>query len=241
MRILLAGVMAILVAIAAYSAIIREVIGALDLDSELSMYLLNKGVFAVLLLAMVYALGHARIVALNSRFRLSTLPVYWPMLIIALLVVAGASDPATDPRSIAIMFLLAASVGIGEELLFRGYVIHWASPLGVRRQIFCSGAAFGAVHLLGLGSGLPPAVILAQAYFAAALGMIFAYGRLRDGSLCLAIVVHTLFDFTAFVANGGIRNIFENAEQIIPGLLLGGTIALIWAAFLTYRAPASLQ
>ena len=115
MRLLLTGVMAILVAIAAYSALIREVIGALELDSELSMYLLNKGVFAVLLLAVVYALGHARIVALNVRFRLSTLPVYWPMLLIALRDRPAPKPVTATSRFTSAVFIARISTRVVSE------------------------------------------------------------------------------------------------------------------------------
>ena len=237
MRRLIIGTCIIFVGLAVYSMLIGSVAHVIGLEGELAHYLLNKGLFAALLLLLVLTLGHRHLVALNCKPRLSTLALFWPMLLIALMITAGAEHPATDPRTLVMLFLIATAVGIGEEILFRGYVLHWAAFGGVRFQIVVSGLTFGAVHLLGLGSSIPAPVILAQVFFAAALGMIFASARIRDNSLCLPILVHALFNFFAFRAAGGIRSTFEHPEQVIPGMLLAGTIALAWALVLIYRAP----
>lgn len=237
MRRLIIGTCAIFLGLAVYSILLSSAANTIGFEGELPYYLLNKGLFAVLLLLLVLALGHRDLVALNCQPRLSTLAIFWPMLLIALIITAGAEQPATDPRSLILLLLIAVAVGIGEEVLFRGYVLHWASFGGVRFQIVISGTTFGAVHLLGLGSSIPAPVILAQVFFAAALGMIFASARIRDNSLCLPIMVHALFNFLAFRAAGGIHSTFEHPERVIPGMLLAGTIALAWAIVLIYRAP----
>lgn len=241
MRSLVTGLCAIFAGIALYSWLLDAVVAALALENEQVIYLLNKGTLALLLLLLVVILGHRQQVALNCRARLSTVPVFWPMLAIVLLVAAGSNPPLHTPLSLIMLFLIAVAVGLSEEILFRGYVMHWSRHYAVRLQIVISGVAFGAVHLLGIGKGLPTEVILSQAYFAAALGMIFACARIRDGSLFLAIVAHSLFDFGNFWASGGIRSTFENPAQIIPGMLIGGTVSLVWAGILIYKAPATRE
>lgn len=76
-----------------------------------------------------------------------------------------------------------------EELLFRGYLVQWASLLS-RNKVFLtivSGVIFTLPHLANPEVGLDVPAMVAQ-YFA--LGAFFAWISLRDGTLELAIGVH---------------------------------------------------
>lgn len=225
---------------AAYSALMSFIGNAFQFEDELDRYLLSKGVFALAILAAAFAFGRQKAWGLVARIRWKALPLYWPMAAILLLIIAGAKEPASAPATIGVLFLIALSIGIGEELLFRGWLLDEARALTPRVQITLSAVGFGTIHLLGLGKGIPTEVIFAQVFFATALGLIFAYARLRDYSILLAIAVHSLFDFGAFVASGGIGKTLNNPEQIVIGLLFTGTIAMLCGFFLVYRAGKTL-
>ena len=119
--------------------------------------------------------------------------------------------------------------------MFRGLVFHWFRRLPPRGVVLVSAGAFGAMHLAGLVTEFHPAVILSQAYFAFAVGLIFAGARIRDVSILLPIAVHAVFDFIALSARGGVSQTFENVEQMVVGMLFAGTIALAWGLFLLWR------
>lgn len=108
--------------------------------------------------------------------------------------------------------------------------------LPIRGVILISAAGFGAVHLIGLLSELHPAVVLAQAYAAFALGLIFAGARARDVSIVVPIFAHTVFDFLALSAQGTVTQMFENVPQVVGGMLFSGTIALVWGLWLLWKA-----
>ena len=163
-----------------------------------------------------------------------TLRLYWPIALIALLTLAGGITETSTSTLIKIAFLSLA-VGIGEELMFRGLVFYWFDSVSLRKRILISAFAFGGMHLFGLFSNIDAAVILAQVYFAASLGVIFAYARSQDYSILLPILVHALFDFVAIGGKGGVSETFTD-DKILFGLLFAGTIAWGWSGYLLWKA-----
>lgn len=129
-----------------------------------------------------------------------------------LLLLVGWYDPASsqdamttfanfgklEPGSLALTALgLSLQAGIGEELLFRGYVITRLERLGLKwwACILLSALIFGLVHVPGYGwaASLPKAIWLGiptGAYF---------WFRRNLGPLMLA---HTVLDFSMFMLLG---------------------------------------
>ncbi len=217
-----------------YSPLVVELRPLLGLASELDYYIVNKWVFAILLLGAVLSAGLRRQAGLVAQVNWRTLPLYWPMALILGLIWLGPHNPpsVTDAAKI-LVFCLA--IAIGEELMFRGLVFHWFRRLPPRGVVLVSASSFGAMHLAGLVTEIHPAVILSQVYFAFALGLIFAGARARDVSILLPIAVHAGFDFIAISARGSVSQTFDNVDQIVTGMLFGGTIALVWGLFLLWR------
>ena len=224
----------IMLAVLLYSMLAAELRPLLGLTSEPDYYIFNKGVFAILLLGAVLGAGLRRQAGLVAQVNWRTLPLYWPMALILGLIWLGSQDlpSATDAAKI-LVFCLA--VGINEELIFRGLVFHWFRRLPARGVVLVSATSFGAMHLAGLVTEIHPAVIFSQAYFAFAVGLVFAGARARDVSILLPIAVHAGFDFLAVSAKGGVGQTFENVEQMVFGLLFAGTLALVWGLFLLWR------
>lgn len=217
-----------------YSLLAAELRPLLGLTSELDYYIVNKWLLTLLLLGAVVIMGLRRQAGLVAQVNCRTLPMYWPMALILGLIWLGSenSPSATDAAKI-LVFCIA--VGIGEEVMFRGLVFHWFRRLPLRYLVILSAGSFAAMHLQGLATEIHPAVILSQAYFVFALGLIFASARARDVSILLPIAVHAGFDFSAISAKGSVSQTFENVEQMVTGLLFAGTIALVWGLFLLWR------
>ncbi len=217
-----------------YSLLASELRPLLGLTSELDYYIVNKWLLAILLLGAVLSTGLRRQAGLVAQVNWRTLPLYWPMALILGLIWLGSENlPSVTDAAKILVFCVA--VGIAEELMFRGLVFHWFRRLPLRYLVLVSASSFGAMHLVGLGSEIHPAVILSQAYFAFALGVIFAGARARDVSILLPIAVHAGFDFFAISAKGSVSQTFENVEQMVTGMLFAGTIALVWGLFLLWR------
>lgn len=217
-----------------YSLLAAEARPLLGLTSELDYYVVNKGVFAILLLGVVAGAGLRRQAGLVPRANWRTLPLYWPMALILCLIWLGSQNPPGLSDAAKILAFCVA-VGIGEEVMFRGLVFHWFRRLPARGVVLVSAVSFGAMHLAGLATEIHPAVILSQAYFAFALGLIFAGARARDVSILLPIAVHAGFDFIAISAKGSVSQTFADVEQMVTGMLFAGTIATAWGLFLLWR------
>ncbi len=218
-----------------YSLLAAELRPLLGLTSELDYYIVNKWLLAILVLGAVLGAGLRRQAGLAAQVNWRTLPLYWPMaLLLCLLWLGPASPPSVTDAAKILVFCVA--VAISEELMFRGLLFHWFRLWPTRGVVLVSASAFGAMHLAGLFTEIHPAVILSQAYFAFALGLIFAGARARDVSILLPIAVHAVFDIFALSAKGGsVSKTFENVEQAVTGMLFAGTIALVWGLVLLWR------
>lgn len=96
-------------------------------------------------------------------------------------------------NALLVSFVLAVQAGIGEELLFRGYIITRLERLGLKAWwcIILSALIFGAVHISGYGwaMALPKAAAMGLAS-----GAYFWYRR----NLWPGILAHFLVDFSMF-------------------------------------------
>jgi len=222
---------------ALYSALAGRLFRSFGLTDENDVYLLSKWLLAGLLLGLVLLRGEARVAGLVARANWRTLPLYWPLGLTAGLIWMGSTEPS-NPLEVLKIFWLCVAVGLTEELIFRGLVFHWFRAASVRNIIAVSALSFGAMHLIGLASEIPVAVVLAQVFFAGSTGLIFAGARARDTSILLPIAAHSLFDFLAITPRGSVSRSFDNVEQVVAGMLISGSIALAWGLFLLWRAKS---
>lgn len=203
---------------------------------ETTYYLLNKALLALLLLAFVVLTRQVKEAGLGRGMNLGTLHLYWPMFALMGMILLGPSNPPGLATLLALAGI-CASVGFAEELMFRGLLFHWFRDQSVRARILISAFAFGGVHLIAVFSVDATAVIVSQAYFASAVGAVFASARARDVSIWLPITVHALFDFVAFVASGSIGSALADSPATVIRLLIGGTVIWLWGGYLVWRAP----
>jgi membrane protease YdiL (CAAX protease family) len=198
--------------------------------------MINKTIFAVGLLVLVYGLKLQRQCGLVFKANWRTLPLYWPMALIAGLTLATGINTDTSGSMLAIIFVTVIVGSFGEELMFRGLVFHWFRDLSVRKQILISAFSFGGLHLLGVGIDFE--IILAQVYFAAGLGLVWGYARARDYSIMIPILTHVIFNLIVIGSKGGVVEGATSAppEQVVIGVLAVGTIGWAWGGFLLWKA-----
>ena len=206
--------------------------------TKMGFMMVNKVIFAAGLLFFVYTSKIQRQCGLVLKANWRTLPLYWPMALIAGATLTTGINTDTSGSMFAILFITVAAGIFIEELMFRGLVFHWFREVSVRRQILISGFGFGGLHLLGLFSGIEPAVILAQVYLAASFGIIFGYARARDYSIMIPILVHFTFNIITLGAKGGVNEAASSAPagQMVMGMLAVGTFAWAWGGFLLWKA-----
>lgn len=228
-----------LVAVYAYSIFAQSLYPLLDLIDELDIYVFNKWLLVLLLGAVVFGFRMRRSAGLVARANWRTLPLYWPMALMAGLVWAGANGlPGTEVLVKTVIFCIA--VGITEEVMFRGLVFHWFRQHSVRMVIVISAASFAFIHLaVGLSSTFPTEVIVGQAFLAFSLGLIFAAARARDTSVLIPIIIHAGLDILVVSAQGGVSETLDNEAAAASGLLVIAAIVLAWGLWLLWRAGAA--
>ena len=144
---------------------------------------------------------------LGSIFNWSTLGMVLvaPGILLALPNLKDIAESWGNLNPIPVSLLMAAAPGISEEIVFRGIPIsNWmrvsCTKRGILPCILLSGVVFGVIHGLNgmLGADVPSTVF--QVGYATCLGVFLAAVFLRGGSLWPCILLHTLIDFTAFLA-----------------------------------------
>jgi membrane protease YdiL (CAAX protease family) len=206
--------------------------------THMGYLMMNKSIFALGLLIFVYGSKIQRQCGLFLKANWRTLPIYWPIALIAVLTLTSGINTDTSASMMTVLVLAIAAGIFVEELMFRGLVFYWFREASVRKQILISGLAFGGLHLLGLFSGIEPGVILAQAYLAAGFGIIFGYARARDYSIMIPILVHFTFNLITLGSKGGVMEAASTApvEQMVIGMVAAGTVPWAWGVYLLWKA-----
>lgn len=102
-----------------------------------------------------------------------------------------------DPLAIVPAMALAIANGTMEEVIYRGTLLRWLSPVvGVGVALVGQAIVFGASHTGGDFVASPLPVMLAVAAGGLIAGLIVR----RTGSLAVPIVVHIAFDFPLYYA-----------------------------------------
>ncbi len=148
----------------------------------------------------------------------------WPLMVPALMVLAlGVNLANTDWGSYDGAFFAASLVlllvGFTEEMTTRGLLV-----VGLRSRLpevwvwFLSSALFAAMHLINIAGGQSAGTTLTQVGMAFLGGTVFYILRRSSGTLLWAMVLHGLWDFSAFAVGHGTAG---------PLVALGGTLNLL--------------
>jgi len=101
---------------------------------------------------------------------------------------------------------VSLSAGVGEELVFRGYVLGALGPLvGMPWAVVLSSTSFGVIHAYQGWVGF---------FRTGLLGGLLAWGYLASGSLLPAMVAHTLLDVVAGILLGDRLMVPEDDSRV---------------------------
>ncbi|MET1259896.1 CPBP family intramembrane glutamic endopeptidase [Flagellimonas sp. DF-77] len=151
--------------------------------------------------------------------------------------------------NMAILLLYCLSVGISEELGFRGVVQSMliktssGTKKGVVVSVVISSILFGLIHLIRFDKGIYGEI--SQVFFAGFIGMLFGLVLLLTKRIYPLIIIHTLIDFAAKLDKAGIpiqKKISDptSLENSILTVLLV-LPCLIYSLFLIKRNRLDIQ
>lgn len=145
------------------------------------------------------------------RILLLSLAVAIPASIAAELLNAGGYSPTEGFSFLQIVLFVILLGSICEEVLFRGFIQGFLSPLrtkgfsilGCRISLPTAVAAvlFGLIHLSLWGVGIKIGAVLVIVMSGIVLGVIAGHYRERTGSLIPALLVHIFFNVGGAVAD----------------------------------------
>ena len=144
----------------------------------------------------------------------------------------------TAPVTVLAFAALAILIGFTEETWFRGLIFNTLLPAGTIGAVVISSFLFAAPHLLNAIGGIwDPVFTVVDAGAAFGIGITFAALRLRTGSIWPLIGLHALFDFTAFVAEGGIEVPAQSTAVLLTSVVIGIVFTLYGLFLLRKEIP----
>ena len=215
-----------------------KLVVAPTMDGELGatgipIYPLGEVAFALILLAVLWRTGLLRQAGFRDPVRLRSMWWGLPVLLLAGLMLAGAQELDTSLAMVIGLAVMVFGGSLTEEIIFRGTFWEGLAGLGPWARSFATSLAFGSIHLMGIASGIPATVIMAQAVFAFGMGLIMAGVRLSAGSIWTVVLLHIVFNFGALWAGGGIEGTFTPGVE--SQLLTMGAILAVWRLVVIHR------
>jgi membrane protease YdiL (CAAX protease family) len=197
------------------------------------------GIYAVLALVPVVALGWSRATGLTRPGRARA----WPLVVVPLL--AGSTfllvgiNLSAD-RVVPVLVAGTPLIALNEELFFRGLLLEILRPKGWRLAILGSSALFGLAHAANLLSGANVPFTILQVVATAAGGVAFAAIRIRAGSLWPLLVLHASLDAIALSSMTGAG---IDGPMLMPAVFLWGgcNIALWWYGWRLLRGRSEAE
>ncbi len=208
----------------------RQMIASLHIVSGLDLLIAYKWGFALLFIAGAVYLNKTTKIGLTNKVNTSLIKLYWPFaLLIAYQFFKIENYP--DTEMIFKLGLLALAVGLIEEILFRGILFYWFRELSDWQKVIYSSTIFTLAHSLNLLSGFDIAIVALHLFAAFAVGTLLAILRLKDKSLILVIITHSLINYSDFLFNGAkgerILSMQMFLEWVVPSIIL-----LAWSFYL---------
>lgn len=163
-------------------------------------------------------------------------PLFLPAAVTLALALAYGGQ--WRPASVLGFFVLAALVGLTEEILFRGLVFGALRRTGARGAVAVSAALFGLLHMLNIAAGAGVLATVLQVLYAFALGCAMAAALEVGGRLLPLVAAHASTDLFAYIAGAGV--VERAGHEGVTAAITVATILVLGAytAWLLRRPPA---
>jgi len=200
----------ILILIAIIALIVFDILNIRYTDDETLNVLLNaiipRLITGAALLGVMIMLGCKKV--LLPDFKLLPKHLLWciPCFLVVLAnfpftAVFGGSAKILRSDLIALFVLECLSIGLMEELLFRGLLQDTLSKFFENKPhskiitVIATSAAFGIIHIFNLFAGAGFGATVLQVGYSFLIGAMLSAVIMKTGNIWLCVVIHAAFDF----------------------------------------------
>lgn len=169
------------------------------------------------------------------------------MWVVFLSGLARASLSAAQLQLFALVGFTTLLVGLGEEIMYRGIVLHAFLTTGrVRWAMLVSAIAFSLLHAVNFLGGYPLQAVPIQLLNTFQLGFFFAPLMLKLNNILPLILFHWLWDFVQLVAEPSLvdeqtTTAIQSISQLSdPIELIGGIVMWLQIKQVPARATADV-
>ena len=195
------------------------------------------------------AIGFRRLDRTQLLWFLPSIAVLIAMWVVCLTGLSRVSLSAAQWQLFALAGFTTLLVGFGEEIMYRGIVLHAFLTTGrVRWAMLVSAIAFSLLHAVNVFGGVPLFKVPLQLVMTFLFGFFFAPLMLTLNNILPLIIFHGLWDFVVFAAplageqtNAavGAIGLFNLPIEIIVGIVLWLQIKQVPERAIALRATKS--
>ena len=148
-----------------------------------------------------------------------------PLLVIAFSHFTAGFDMAEGLKFAMANIFFTLSIGMAEEIYFRGIICNMWLEKGIVKAMFVSAILFALCHLLNMAGGACVTATFLQICFAFIYGLVFALIFATGKSIVPCVLLHSLHDFCSFISADG---------SLTFNILLGSIQVVILIVYLIY-------
>jgi membrane protease YdiL (CAAX protease family) len=169
--------------------------------STLDAYIVYKVGFAILLLVGVIFTHTTKEVGTSLNLNVGVIKYLWLFGVFACIQI-GVNGFNVDSTMFIKYLILAIAIGVIEEVIFRGILFNMLKGRSQIKIVLISASAFASIHLVNLFGGMNPWFVVLQIFAAFSIGLMLGVARLKDTTIWMIVIAHTLINFSAFVSVG---------------------------------------
>lgn len=173
---------------------------------------------------------------------------FMQLLLIAYIAEGDALDQ-NWPLNVLFLLVFTAAVGIFEEALFRGLLLHGLlARMGVNRRgvvgaLVISSLLFGVAHIsfggVDFSDGLQVVQAILKICQAGLLGFVFAAFSTKQNRICAIAFIHALTDFLIMVVPDALMGPMVEASYVSNGSD-GSAIIVMYLVYIALYLPAAV-
>lgn len=188
--------------------------------STLDAYIVYKIGFAILLLVGVILTRTTKEVGTSLNLNVGVIRYLWLFGVFACVQI-GVNGFNVDSTMFTKYLVLAIAIGVIEEVVFRGILFNMLKGRSQIKIVLISASLFASIHFVNFFGGMSPWFVALQIFAAFSIGLLLGVARIKDTTIWMVVIAHTLINFSTFVSVGVGNPELNTAEilmWVIPSL-----------------------